>query len=191
MSAETSTVALASSIFAPVPCRGMSSTPERNFFEAHGRRSERVFLVVYLGGGEYALDLALGRTPPFRLAKARSLEGIRRRIARFARPGDVVYQSEVLGAMQRLTLPQERRTLLAAALDGDLFAHIGGLEMVPDAERSDRRGGTAADPSRSTSARSRTMRGSATPSHGVPRHRLEWMLPPDDQTPPSAPESLN
>ena len=162
--------------------------------DAAPQSGERLFFVVYLGRGEYALDLAVPKAPPLRLAKARSLAGVRRHLAKFAVPGDLVYMSEVLGALTMLSLPLERRTRLATAFGGDLFRHLGAVELVPEAPGK-RGSGTRAPERAPWGTRLRRDRAKPRRPRSAPKHRLEGLLPPDepgsDDAPSDGPESLN
>jgi hypothetical protein len=97
----------------------------------------RIYAVIYLGEGRYALDQFRSGAVPHRLSHAVSFMTIDATLRRIQRPGDVVIMSEALRAMRLLELPCSRLSWLQAQLgECDLFDIHGEVAVVPMEEHA-------------------------------------------------------
>ncbi len=161
----------------------MNHDSNHSAFQPRFDTAPRVFAIMYLGDGMYALDRFYQERPPSRLRCSRSLRVLRRHLAKIQSAGDKLLMSEVLRAFE---LCSERAALRA---DGaELFQRIETLETL--------HAGSGA------SADHHTQPGTASPERAPkhsfpapnPRNRLDGTSSPadnDDRDPGCHGPSLN
>ena len=98
--------------------------------ESRDPKQPRVFAIVYLGGGSYALDLIEEGGGPRRLCQGRSVVAMRRQLAKVQRHRDILLMSEALRALELTVVPVKRLRQRAAKGAPDGFLTLKTLEAL-------------------------------------------------------------